>query len=79
MDENPDEFYRIHYRPMYNAALKKVAAFVKSDPENLNFVANVTTGINTILKGLEFETESEVLHTNHTYPSTKFCIDQVRK
>lgn len=78
VEQQPDEFYRNNYRRMYDASLRKVADFVGADPQNLAFVHNVTTGINTILKGLEFEKESEVLHTNHTYPSTKFCIDQVR-
>ena len=50
---------------------------MNSDPKDLVFVPNVTTGVNTVLKGLKLEPKSKILYCNHTFPSTKLCIDQV--
>lgn len=54
-----------------------MAGFLGADPDNLVFTANVTTSLNTVLKGLCLDPESEVLHTSHVYLSTKFTIHEL--
>jgi isopenicillin-N epimerase len=48
METNPDRWFRKLLRPRYNEALEELASFVGSDPENLVFVQNVTSAINSI-------------------------------
>jgi isopenicillin-N epimerase len=44
-----------------------VAAFVGADPDDLAFVTNATTGVNTVLASLRFEVGDELLTTDHEY------------
>ena len=60
LDSDPDQWYRCDIRGYYDRALGKVAGFLNSNPENIVFVNNVTTGINTVLKSLDYEPETEV-------------------
>lgn len=77
MEANPDQYFRNDYRSLYDKSLNAVAKFINAQPEDVAFVTNITTGLNTVLKGLELEPESEIFHTSHTYPAIKFTIDQV--
>lgn len=45
----------------------RLAEFVQCEPEGLAFVTNATTGVNTIVAGLEFEPGDELLVTQHAY------------
>ena len=67
MESHPDRWFRTFLRPKYDSALARTAAFLGSDPANLVFVPNITTGMNTILRCLRLEREDEIMHTSHTY------------
>jgi len=45
----------------------RAGAFLGADPENLVFVPNATTGVNTVVRSLTFEPGDEILATNHGY------------
>ena len=62
-------------RPLYDEALNELAEFVGSDPENLVFVQNATTGVNTVVKNLHLKEEDVILVNSHTYGAVTFSVD----
>jgi len=59
------------------AARSDVAAFVGSDPDDLVFVPNATTGVNTVLRSLDFDSDDELLTTNHEYNACRNALELV--
>lgn len=67
LNDNPDLFYRQTEYQLYTQARDAAARFVGADPENLVFVQNATTGVNSVLKALPWRDGDEILTTVHTY------------
>ena len=54
----------------------RVAAFLGAKPENLVFVRNTTSGVNTVLNSLALGKNDEVIITNHTYGACENTLNQ---
>ncbi|XP_062619113.1 uncharacterized protein LOC134280688 [Saccostrea cucullata] len=67
LNDNPDLFFRQKEYELYIRARDAAAKFVGADPENLVFVQNTTTGVNTVLKSLSWQPGDEILATVSTY------------
>ncbi|HTV50318.1 MAG TPA: aminotransferase class V-fold PLP-dependent enzyme [Steroidobacteraceae bacterium] len=58
-------------------ARETLAQFLGADPLDLAFVPNATTGVNAVLRSLDFEPEDELLLTTHTYAACRKTLEFV--
>ena len=59
---------------MLDGARKALARFVGAKAENLVFVANATSGVNTVLRSLRFAPGDELLVTDHEYNACRNAL-----
>jgi len=67
IDSQPVRFFTREMEPLMEAARERLAAFLGADPAGTVFVPNATTGVNTVLKSLDFRPGDEILTTDHVY------------
>ncbi|XP_061184563.1 uncharacterized protein LOC133192588 [Saccostrea echinata] len=67
VNDNPDEFYRLKEHDLYMRARDAAAKFTGADPENLFFVQNTTTGVNSVLKSLQWQNGDGILTNVFTF------------
>ena len=77
LESEPLRFFDRHYQQQIDESRAKLAAFVGTDPEGLAFVANATTGVNTVLRSLELDRGDEILVTDHEYNACRNAVDAV--
>ncbi len=66
MESEPVLFFR-RLEELADQARSSLGTFVGADPDDLAFVTNATTGVNTVLRSLDFEPGDEILITDHVY------------
>ena len=81
MEKNPVSFIIEHSRNLLNIANSKLSNLVKAKPDNLAFVENATTAVNSVLHYLIFQKKmsGEILYTNHTYPAVVNALKYYEK
>jgi isopenicillin-N epimerase len=67
LEEQPVEFLGRRFAPMMLEARTTLADYVKCSPDELVFVPNATTGLNTVARSLTLQPGDEVLTTDHEY------------
>ncbi len=67
LEAEPVRFFMREYPPLLAAARAALGAFVGADPDDLGFVANATSGVNTVVRSLRFAPGDEILTTDHAY------------
>jgi isopenicillin-N epimerase len=77
LEAQPVQFMIRELEPLLDEARTALAAFVGADPAGLAFVANATTGVNTVLRSLPFEAGDELLVTDHAYGACRNALDHV--
>ncbi|MEH2232762.1 MAG: aminotransferase class V-fold PLP-dependent enzyme [Nostoc sp.] len=75
LEHEPLRFFGREWEPLLDDAKSKLAAFVGADVEDLVFVPNATTGVNSVLRSLAFSSEDEILTTNHEYNACRNALD----
>ncbi|WP_375515062.1 aminotransferase class V-fold PLP-dependent enzyme [uncultured Nostoc sp.] len=75
LEQEPLRFFGREWEPLLDDARTKLAAFVGADVQDLVFVPNATTGVNSVLRSLTFSPEDEILTTNHEYNACRNALD----
>ncbi|SKB12729.1 putative isopenicillin n epimerase protein [Planktothrix sp. PCC 11201] len=77
LEQQPCHFYAREYEILLDQARVELAHFFGANPEELVFVPNATTGVNTVLRSLIFSEQDELLTTNHEYNACRNVLDFV--
>jgi isopenicillin-N epimerase len=77
LERQPVTFFTRELEALLAKAREPVAQFVGTDPDRMAFVANATTGINAVLRSLDFSPGDELLVTNHEYNASRNVINFV--
>jgi isopenicillin-N epimerase len=69
MERQPVEFLSStrRFNGLMREARESLAAYLHTDPNNIVYVPNATTGLNIVARSLEFGPGDEVLTTDHEY------------
>lgn len=79
LERQPVQFFVRDLERMLDEARAALAAFVGADAEDLVFVPNATTGVNTVLRSLGLRAGDELLVTNHEYNACRNALDVVSR
>jgi isopenicillin-N epimerase len=77
IERQPLQFFGRDLEELLDRSRTDLAAFVGADSEDLAFVPNATTGINTVLRSLKFEPGDELLTTNQEYNACRNALNFV--
>ena len=77
MERQPLQFLVRELESHLDAAREALAQFVGADADDLVFVPNATSGVNTVLRSLEFKPGDELLVTNQEYNASRNALDFV--
>lgn len=77
LERQPVKFLVRELEPLWDEARSALAAFVGASAEDLVFVPNATTGVNTVLRSLSFSPGDEFLITSHEYNACRNAVEFV--
>ena len=77
MERQPVKFFVRDLEELLDWARIRLAKFLGGKAENLVFVPNATTGVNAVLRSLDFEPGDELLVTDHEYNACRNALDYV--
>ena len=79
LEDEPVRFYEDLAMDFMENSRKALAVMLECDAEDLALVENATTGVNTLLRSLEFNAGDEILVPDHAYQACRNAIDFVAK
>ncbi len=77
LERQPVRFLIDEFEPLWDEARRTLAQFVGADTNDLVFIPNATTGVNTVLRSLKFKRGDELLTTDHAYNASRCALDFV--
>jgi isopenicillin-N epimerase len=77
IEREPLVFFDHDYLEELDQARAVLAGFIGARTDDLAFVVNATTGVNTVLRSLQLERGDELLVTDHEYNACRNAIDAV--
>ena len=79
MEQEPVRFFEELMPGLLQSSRQALGKFLHCSPEDLAFVSNATSGVNTVLRSLQFERGDEILVPNHAYQACRNSIDFVAR
>jgi isopenicillin-N epimerase len=77
LEKQPVQFFVRDLEKMLDEARESLAQFLGGDPAGLAWVANVTTGVNAVIRSLDVRPGDELLTTDHEYNACRNVLDFV--
>lgn len=77
LEREPVAFMVRELEPMLDKARAVLSRFVGGKAQDLVFVRNATSGVNAVLRSLEFKRGDEILVTDHEYNACRNVVDFV--
>ena len=77
MENEPVRFFEDLMPGILQTTREKLASFLSCDADDLALIENATSGVNTILRSLEFKPGDEILVPDHAYQACRNTIDFV--
>lgn len=74
LEREPVRFLSRELERRLDEARAALGSFVGADPDDLAFVPNATTGVNTVLHSLRFQAGDELLTTDHAYNACRNAL-----
>lgn len=79
LERQPVTFFVRELEALLDEARAGLARFLGAHPQDLAFVTNATTGVNTVLRSLRFRPGDELLVTDHEYNACRNALDFVAR
>ena len=76
-EARPDDFIRYKYPSYLNESRKAMTNLINAPPKTVVFVPNATTGVNTILRSLQFEEGDHILYFSNIYKACHTTIEYI--
>ncbi len=77
LEREPVRFLARDLSRRLDTARAALGGFIGADPDDLAFVTNATTGVNTVLRSLAFEPGDDLLVTDHAYNACRNALNVV--
>lgn len=77
LEREPIRFFVREFEPLLDQARDQLAQFVGVDGRDLVFVPNATTGVNSVLRSLQFNPGDELLTTDQEYNASRNALEFV--
>lgn len=77
LEQNPMAFMLRDIGPLLSRAREALGGFLGADPDDLAFVPNATTGVNSVVRSLDLGPGDEILTTDHAYGACRNALDYV--
>ncbi|MGL6281648.1 MAG: aminotransferase class V-fold PLP-dependent enzyme, partial [Microcoleaceae cyanobacterium] len=77
LERQPLLFFNRQWEVLLDEARACLAKFLSTDAEDLVFLPNATTGVNTVLRSLQFAPGDELLTTDQEYNACRNALDFV--
>jgi len=77
METEPVRFLTQELQPLLDQSRNRLARLLNTSADNLAFVPNATTGVNAVVRSLEFRAGDEILTTSHDYNACRNALKAV--
>lgn len=77
LESEPLRFFLRECGEMLASSKHKLSEFINADSDDVVFVSNATSGVNTVLKSIDFREGSEILITNQIYNACRNSLNEI--